>query len=312
MDLINLTIKEAHEGLKNKKFSTTSVSFMLGPRINASGRMDSAQTALNLMLSDTKEEAKRLADILEALNRQRQKVEGKILEEAQDLIGREVNFKEHKVIVLAKEDWHQGVLGVVASKLADRFYRPTIIISLGEGLCRGSGRSIKDFHLFHALSECKEFLHAFGGHSHAVDMVIDKNNIEDFKQQINQIAREKLSLNQMLPSLDIDLEINLSDLDSDAAYSLERLEPFGAGNPEPLFFTRNLKLKSQPQSLSRDTLKFWVTDGSATFEAIGFGMGSFREDLLNASSFDLVYTLKIDNWQDSESVILEAKDIFFR
>ena len=299
-------------GIKNKKFSTTSVSFMLGPRINASGRMDSAQTALNLMLSDTKEEAKRLADILEALNRQRQKVEGKILEEAQDLIGREVNFKEHKVIVLAKEDWHQGVLGVVASKLADRFYRPTIIISLGEGLCRGSGRSIKDFHLFHALSECKEFLHAFGGHSHAVGMVIDKNNIEDFKQQINQIAREKLSLNQMLPSLDIDLEINLSDLDSDAAYSLERLEPFGAGNPEPLFFTRNLKLKSQPQSLSRDTLKFWVTDGSATFEAIGFGMGSFREDLLNASSFDLVYTLKIDNWQDSESVILEAKDIFFR
>jgi len=299
-------------GIKDRKFTSTFVSFILGPRINASGRMDTAETSLHLLTSSTQEEAKKFAKVIEGHNRARQKIESKIMEEAENLINQEINFKEHKIIVIAKEDWHQGVLGIVASKLADRFYRPAIVISLNENLCKGSARSIKNFHLFQALVECKEFLNSFGGHSHAAGLVITKASLEDFKRSINQLARERLSIEDLLPSLDIDMELTLSDLDEEIISELEGLEPFGAGNPEPLFYTRNLRRKGEPQSLSRETLKFWVTDGQTTYQAIGFGMSSFKDSLQEAKSFDLVYTPRIDNWAGNSSVLLEVKDIFFK
>ncbi len=298
-------------GIQNKKFTSTYVSFILGPRLNASGRMDSAETSFNLLMSESREEAGKLANTIEGHNRMRQKVEGKILEEAQDLIDREVNFKDHKIIVIAKEDWHHGVLGIVASKLADKFYRPAIVISVSEDLCKGSARSIKNFHLFEALLDCKEFLNTFGGHSHAAGLVITKNNIEDFKQNINRLARERLSLTDLMPSVDIDAELNLSELNEEIIAELEKLEPYGAGNPEPLIFTRNLKLKGEPQTLSRETLKFWVTDTNTTYQAIGFGMSGIKDSFTHADCFDLVYTPRIDNWRGDSAILLEVKDIFF-
>jgi single-stranded-DNA-specific exonuclease len=299
-------------GIQNKKFTATYVSFILAPRLNASGRMDTAETSLNLLLSQTPKEAQDFARIVETHNRQRQKIENQVLEEAEAIINREINFKEHKIIVLAKEGWHQGVLGIVASKIADRFYRPAIVISLNEDLCKGSGRSIENFHLFEALLSCQESLSAFGGHSHAVGMLIPRDNIAEFKEDINRLARERLSLTDLLPSLEIDLELSFADLTQEVFTELETLEPFGKGNPEPLFYTRQLKLKGQPQLLSRDTLKFWVTDGEVTFPAIGFGMGGFHKDLIAAEGFDLVYTTRLDEWQDERSALLEVRDIFFR
>jgi len=301
-----------NSGIKDKKMTSTFVSYILGPRINASGRMDTAEVSLNLLMSETQDEAIKFAKLIEAYNRQRQKIESKILEEAEAVIDREINFKEHKVIVIAKEDWHQGVLGIVASKLADKFYRPAIVISLTEDLCKGSGRSIKNFHLFQALLECKEFLETFGGHSHAVGLVITKDNIADFKKNINRLAKDVLAWEDLIPSLDIDMELTLSDLNETIIAEFEALEPFGVGNPEPLFYTRNLRLKGEPQVLGRDTLKFWVTDGNITYQAIGFGMGTFKNCLLNADYFDLVYGPRMDNWQGKGTVLLEAKDIFFK
>jgi single-stranded-DNA-specific exonuclease len=299
-------------GISGRKFTSTFVSFILGPRINASGRMDSAEISLNLLMSETQEEAARIAKIIETHNRARQKLENKILEEAEAIINKEINFKEHKIIVIAKENWHQGVLGIVASKLVDRFYRPAIVISLNEDLCRGSARSIKNFHLFEALKDCKEFLNTFGGHSHAAGFVISKDSIEDFKRNINRLAHERLSLEDLLPSLDIDIELGLSDLNEKVILELDLLQPYGMANPEPLFYTRNLKLKGQPQTLSRETLKFWVSDGSATYQAIGFGMSNFKDSLTNADYFDLVYTPRMDDWEGEASVLLEVRDIFFR
>jgi len=299
-------------GIKERRFTSTFVSFILGPRINASGRMDTAEISLNLLMSSSASEADRLVKIVEGHNRQRQKVENKILEEAEDLINKEINFKEHKIIVIAKDDWHQGVLGIVASKLAERFYRPAIVISISEDLCKGSARSIKNFHLFDALLECKEFLNAFGGHAHAAGLVITKDSIEDFKQNINRLAHERLSLEDLLPSLEIDMELSLADLNEETIFELERLQPFGNGNPEPLFYTRNLKRKGEPQTLSRETLKFWVSDSNVTYQAIGFGMSHFKDSLINCDCFDLVYTPRMDSWGGETAVLLEIKDIFFR
>ncbi|MDD5506302.1 MAG: single-stranded-DNA-specific exonuclease RecJ [Candidatus Omnitrophica bacterium] len=303
-------IEEA--GIKNKKFNSTSISFILAPRLNASGRMDSAETSFNLLMSQDIQKARDLSRILGQHNRSRQKIESKILEEAEDIINKEVNFKEHKVIVVAKDDWHQGVLGIVAAKLADRFYRPAIVISLNEKMGKGSGRSIKNFHLSRALGECRQFLHTFGGHSHAVGLMITRESIDDFRKSINRLAHDQLSLEDLLPSLDIDIELDLASLTEGVVEELEKLEPFGTGNPEPLFYTRGLRLKGQPQSLGRQTLKFWVTDGKAAAQVIGFGMANLLDSLLEAKSLDIVYTPRMDNWQDDSSIILEARDIFFR
>jgi len=300
-------------GLKNKKIITAGfVSYILGPRLNASGRVGNAETSLDLLLSRDEAEASALAKAVHEHNRHRQKIEEKILQEAEAIISREINFKEHRVIVLAKEDWHQGVLGIVASKLADRFYRPTILISVNENMCKGSGRSIENFHLFHALLECKELLEGFGGHSHAVGILIAKDSISDFKDKINKLAHEKLSLQDLIPALDIDMELGLSDINDKVVRELEILEPFGAGNPEPVFYTRSLRLKGEALKLGRETLKFWATDGTVTYPVIGFGMSSLKQSLEEANVFDLVYAPRIDSWQGEGSVILEVKDIFFR
>lgn len=308
---VGLRLLIENAGIQNKKFNSTLVNFILGPRLNASGRMDSAEASLNLLLSQDYEQASKLAQALEQYNRRRQKIESRVMEEAQDLINKEINFREHKVIVLAKEDWHRGVLGIVASKLADRFYRPAIVISLSNGLCQGSARSIKNFHLFEALSECRHLLETFGGHAHAAGLVISKENIAGFKESINRIAHQKLLLEDLLPRINVDMELGFSDLNEKIIGELESLEPHGEGNPEALFYTKGLKLKSQPQTLSRQTLKFWVTDGNITFEAIGFGMSNFKESLLSSESFDLVYSLRMDNWEGEASVLLEVKEMFF-
>jgi len=299
-------------GIENKKINATYVSFIIAPRLNAAGRMDSAELALKLLMSKSVSEAQGLAKELDSLNRQRQKVEGKILEEAEALINAQVNFKDHKVIVIAKEDWHQGVLGIVASKLADRFYRPAIVISLNEELCKGSARSIENFHLFEALMGCKELLNSFGGHAHAAGLLITKDNIDEFRKSINRLASDRLTLEDLLPGKDIDLEISFADLNENLVRELELLEPFGMGNPEPLFYTRSLRLKGEAQLLNRGTLKFWATDGVNPRQVIAFGMSSLRESLLKAESFDLIYTPKIDSWRQEESMIFEAKDIFFK
>ncbi|MCK9594724.1 MAG: single-stranded-DNA-specific exonuclease RecJ [Candidatus Omnitrophica bacterium] len=299
-------------GINNKKMTQEFVGFILGPRINASGRMDTAETAFDLLMCDDEIKAAHLAKTLDTYNRQRQKVESEIMEEAQDLINKEVNFKEHQVMVVAKEGWHLGVLGVVASKLADRFYRPAILISINQGLCRGSGRSIKNFHLFEGLNDSKELLDGFGGHEHAIGMVIQQDNISQFRDKINLFAKDKLVFQDLIPSLDVDMELGLADIGREFILELGKLEPFGEGNARPLFYTRDLMLKGQPRLFNKNTMKFWVTDNDLTYSAIGFGMGQLKGELLNAGSFGLVYSPMIDNWQGQESMILDIKEIFFK
>jgi len=299
-------------GIENKKLNSTYVSFIIAPRLNAPGRLDHAEVSLRLLLAQDVEQARDLSAQLERFNRQRQKIESQILDEAESLINQQFNFKEDRVIVIAKEDWHQGVLGVVAARLADRFYRPAIVISIKEDLGKGSARSIKNFHLFEALLDSRAHLSSFGGHAHAAGLLITRDNIDEFRKSINKLASDRLTLEDLLPSRDVDAELFLGDLNAPLVKELERLEPFGMANPEPLFFTRALKLKSQVQLLARGTLKFWVTDGVTTIEAIAFGMSGQKESLLQADAFDLVYTPKLDDWHQEESLILEVKDIFFK
>jgi len=306
---IRALIKES--GLGNKEINPARISFILAPRINASGRIDSAELSLGLLTSQSEQEAVEIAKNLNQHNRERQRIGDDILKEAISLVERNINFKDHYVIVLFKEDWHVGVLGIVAAKIAERYFRPTIIISLKDGIGKGSGRSIQGFHLYNALSECAEYISEFGGHSQAVGLNIPKENIDNFIQSLNKVAREKIVVDELLPSLNIDAQLPLGLINSHLIRQCQLLGPFGIGNPRPLFCTHNLFVKSPPQILGKDTIKFWVSDGEYTFEAIGFGFKEMAAYLKPKQKVDLAYNLLEDNMASLNPVILEIKDIRF-
>lgn len=294
---------------KKKEFYTDTVGFILGPRINASGRVSSSLQSLKLLLTEDAEEAKALAEGLNRDNRERQAMQEVILKEAVSKVEREVNFKSHKVIVVSSDKWHPGVIGIVASRLVEKFYRPTILVAFNEDIGKGSGRSIRNFHLFEALSKCKEHLVEYGGHKHAAGITISKDNIDVFRERFNSVASEVLQPLDLIPRLEIDAEISLSDLTMKFVKELALLEPYGVGNPKPVFAVRGLSLKTKPKILTANTLKLWVTDGKLTYEAVGFKKAfNFKLDPA-PRNFSLAFTPSVNTWQGHENIQLVIKDL---
>ena len=298
--------------LKNKVLGSFEVSFILGPRINAVGRLGSAETAVELLLAEDMGEANVLAKRLNDANRERQKIESSTLKEALSKVESQINFKEHKIIVLDNEDWHTGVIGIVASRISDRFYRPAILISKKDGVGRGSGRSIKNFHLFEALMGCEDILKTYGGHKYACGLTILEKNLELFKKTINDIASDVLVPSDMVPHIDIEMDLPLNSLDDGIIEDINKLQPFGAKNPEPLFCSRGLKLTRPIRMLKNEHIKMWVTDGVKDFEAIGFGLardGDIEIILKKCPKIDLAYTASFNTWQGIRSIQLKIEDI---
>lgn len=295
-------------GLSGKDISSGHIGFILGPRINAMGRIGSPQKALELLLTEDREEALKLAKVLNTENRNRQKIEAGILEEVLSKIEREVNFKHHKVIVLASEKWHPGVIGIVASKIAERYFRPTILISLDGKAGKGSGRSIGSFNLFDALIGCRDLLSAFGGHEAACGITIEKEKIAEFRDRINAMSGQDMDKEVFSPQLDIDMDIQLNMLTEDVIGEIESLAPFGEENPRPVFSSRNLVIKDGPRQIGRNGFKMLVTDNMVTCEAVSFGRGGI-EAPKRGSGVDLAYVPSMNNWQGVQSIQLELKDI---
>ncbi|HBR13934.1 MAG TPA: single-stranded-DNA-specific exonuclease RecJ [Candidatus Omnitrophica bacterium] len=295
--------------IKDKKISPFHVGFVLGPRINAAGRMDSAHKSLELFLCEDPLQALILAQALEQLNIDRQKMQRDVVQEALEIVEQEVNFKDHKVIVLSKEGWHKGVLGIVASKITEMFYRPSIVISVKDGIGTASARSIDGFHLHDALSHCADFLEDFGGHQGAAGLTIRQENIDTFRSLINEVAQETLEIRRLIPAVSIDCEIPLSAISLELADVVDAMEPFGEGNPTPVFCSRSLTVKSRPQVLGKDTLKFWVSDGKFSISAVGFGMAKYKEMVNLGQTVDLAYEIAIDDWNKAPTPQLKLKDI---
>ncbi|MDP3789814.1 MAG: single-stranded-DNA-specific exonuclease RecJ [Candidatus Omnitrophota bacterium] len=296
-------------GLKGKTISSRQIGYMLGPRINAAGRVSSADLALRLLVTDDEDEAVELAGVLDTENRNRQKIEGTILTEAVNRVESQINFKDDKVIVLDSDEWHPGVIGIVASRIAEKFCRPTIMISFNKNEGKGSGRSIKNFHLFDALSECRDFLSGFGGHADACGIKISRRNLDDFRFKFNDVASKMLAVGDFMPSLRIDMEIPLRLLKRDVVLEIENLSPYGPGNPRPILLSKGLKLKSKPTFMRREGIKMWVTDGNITCEAIGFGLNEMVDDIMESASFDVAYTPSINRWRDADTLQMEIVDL---
>jgi single-stranded-DNA-specific exonuclease len=272
------------------------------------GRVGSPQKALELLLTEDEDEALMLARMLDAENRNRQRIEGRILEEALSKVEREVNFKHHRVIVLDGNDWHPGVIGIVASRLVDRYYRPAILISLDGRFGKGSGRSIENFHLFEYLFRCRDLLIGFGGHESACGLTIEKARIAELRDRINEEAAKDAREETFSPKIDIDISMPLNMLNEDVINELDSLAPFGEENPRPVLASCRLTVKDGPRTIGKNGFKMWVTDNLVTCEAVSFGRDKF-DIPKTGSDVDLAYVPSLNNWQGLQSIQLELRDI---
>ncbi len=296
-------------GLKGKDISAGHIGYILGPRINASGRVGSPKVALKLLLTDNEREAEELAGILDRENKNRQKIESNILKEAVEKVNSEVNFKEHRAIVLSDTNWHPGVIGIVASRLVEKFYRPTAIISVKDGTGRGSARSISNFNLFDAISRCDRHLIEFGGHEAACGFRIEKSKIEEFKSLFNKIVKKLLHPEDLLPKLNADIDMPLNRLSEGLIREIDMLAPHGPENPAPLFISRGVTLKNAPKNIGRRGIKFWVTDNKITCEALAFGVSDTFYAILKEGRVDLAYSPSLNTYKGLRSIKLDLKDI---
>ena len=286
---------------------TYEVGFQLGPRLNAAGRLETAEEALRLLLAHDLAEALPIAQALDAHNRDRQKIERSIAEEAIAAVRARFNPQTDYVIVEGKPSWHIGVVGIVAARVLQQFYRPTIILGGDDADYRGSGRSIPGFDLAAALRECADLLLRQGGHAMAAGVSLAPANLDAFRTRLNQLARRALKPEDLQPPLRLDAEVRLADLTLECLDALDRLRPVGQGNPSVQLFARNLTQQRPPQRMGAEKqhLKLWVTDGRTTHEAVWWGAAN---EALPVSPFDLAFAPQVNNYNDCRTVQLKILD----
>lgn len=294
--------------ITGKNITARDIGFVLGPRLNAGGRIDTADKCVKMLLSQSEQEASEIASLLEEDNKQRQKLQEQICQEAIWIVEENIALRNDKILVLASEGWHSGVIGIVASRLVEIFSKPTILISLDNGIGRGSGRSIGSFNLFENLREIKDLLTGFGGHKNACGLEIEHKNIDLFRAKINKSA-EKFPDEYFVSSLTADSCASLDILTNSLVKEFHLFSPFGMGNEEPLFITKNLEIMTQPKKVGSNHIKFWVKDNGFHREVIGFGKADYLNILNKKDVIDLAYTPQIDEWDNRNSIILKMEDV---
>ena len=285
------------------------IGFRIAPRINAAGRMDAAKQVVELFETESFEEARKFAAELDSRNRERQKIQQQITDLA--LLATE-NLSEARFVVVAGEGWHRGVIGLAASRIAERLNRPTIVLSTENGTAHGSARSIGSFHLLNALECCGDLFDQFGGHAAAAGMKISTANIDKLREALNNYAINSLSDEDLCPILQIDARVSSETLGLNLIEELSRFEPFGAGNPKPVFVTGRLKLRNDPLVMKEKHLKLWLEDiGGKRFEAVWWdGVDRSKGQTLTAgSSIEVAYTAEANVWQGNTRLQLVVQDL---
>lgn len=297
-------------GVEDKKVTPATVAFALAPRINAAGRLSTATTAVELLLSTDKKRATEIAKELDASNKERQQTELDIHREAIEMIEADKDFDKKRVIVLGKEGWHNGVIGIVASRLVELYHRPCILISFDNGVGKGSGRSVGNFNLFNALSACEEMLTNFGGHAVAAGLGINEDKLSEFDSMINKYAKDNLTDEDLVPIVKIDCVLGGQNLNIATANLLSSLEPYGMGNETPVFAVKNTEVLSvSAVGAEKKHLRMQVSKDGVRINAIGFGMGEFVDILKPGDCVHLATKLDINNYQGNETAQLVLSDI---
>lgn len=286
-----------------KEVSCSAVGFRLAPRLNAAGRLEDAALGVQLLLTESAAEAAELAALLDGFNRERQALEQETLSQAIERL--EALPNQLHSIVLADERWHPGVIGIVASRLVERYGRPTVLIALENGKGKGSGRSIRGFHLYRGLAGCAEHLLGFGGHEYAAGLSIEMERVEDFARDFEALALEQLSAEDLLPQLMYDGEVLIEELGEREVVALAGLAPFGAGNPEPCLVLRGVRVQ-QLQPVGEGHLRFTARQGGYSLACIAFGLGERAAQL--QGEIDLLGVPGLNEWRNQKTVQLRVKD----
>jgi single-stranded-DNA-specific exonuclease len=302
-DLINLEIGS---------ISTSQIVFSLGPRINAAGRMGDAGIAVELLIAGNEETAANKAKELESINKKRRSTDSDTMKEAIAMVENSVNLEKCSALVLHSDEWHLGVIGIVASRIVDLYCRPTIMLSTVDGQIKGSARSIKGFNIYDALRSCEDLLIQFGGHEFAAGLTMEHENLEAFRKRLQKVASADLCDEDFKPELRVDAELDLSKVDLKFWKILNQFEPYGPQNLRPIFVSRGLRVVGTPTVVGNGHLKMKVSQNdSDAFDAIGFNMHEYlpriRES--NGKGIDIAYVLEENNWNRKKSLQIRMKDI---
>jgi single-stranded-DNA-specific exonuclease len=291
---------------------------ILAPRINAAGRIRSGKMAVELMISEDQEEMRRLAKEINADNIERRSLDQQITEEAFLQIEEDIDFEKTFSTVVFNPNWHKGVVGIVASRLIEKYYRPTIVLTESNGLIGGSARSVANFDLYKVLTECEDLLEQFGGHQHAAGMTLKKENLIAFKNRFDEVVKRNLTVESKVPIQEIDVEIELNEIHGEEEYYkiprlkriIESFEPHGPGNMKPVFYSRNL-FATDSRILKEAHLKLKVIQPNSklNYEAIGFNLAHKEMETVSGIPFEMAYTLETNDFNGKKSIQFNIKDI---
>ncbi|PHS36237.1 MAG: single-stranded-DNA-specific exonuclease RecJ [Alkaliphilus sp.] len=297
-------------GLKNEKITAGRIGFTIAPRINAAGRIRNASMAVRLLTTNDTEEAKELAQTLDEENKKRQVIEAAIYEEAVHIIESSEKLKNDAFLVIHKEGWHHGVVGIVASRIAEKYYKPTMILGLENGILKGSARSIPGFNLFSTMSECIELFEKFGGHEQAAGLTLKLENIEVFAEKLNKIASEIIKTKKLTPEIKFDAILAMTDISEELVFEIERLEPFGIGNPAPKFMYRAITA-DRVRCVGKDNkhIKIGLVDSKKYIDGIGFSLGAKIKIVKEAKTIDILFTPGFNEYKGRKKIQLLIRDI---
>lgn len=293
--------------IRKEAIGTYEVGFQLAPRLNAGGRISSADTGVKLLTTSDYMAALEGAKILQEENEKRRFLQQEVLNQACQKV--EVHrYHEHSAIVLSSPHWHAGVIGIVASKLVEKYYRPTFMISEGAAAGKGSARSIEAIHLLEALRECGELFDHFGGHKAAAGFTVPNERIPQLREMLNQIIQRKLTPDDLIPKIKIDMRIHFDNVDKNFLTDISQLAPFGMGNPEPVFSAENFKIKSS-SVVGEKHLRMWLEGDQSQVSAIGFQMALWKPEVAKIRS--IAYVPEVNEWKGEKSLQLRLKDLKF-
>lgn len=307
----NLGLRELIKvcGIETSKIGSSHIGYSVGPRINASGRLGHSYLGVQLFTTDLEDEAKEIANILEAKNIERQMIESKMYKEAEDVISSSENYKDDKVLVVAKEGWQHGIIGIVASKLTEKYYKPTILLTIEDGEATGSARSIKGFSIFDALVSCKDLMNKFGGHEQAAGLALNAENIEELRKRVNKIADYNLNKDDLIENIKVEYELEEESATLDLVDNLHKLEPFGLSNPSPRFIMRDLLLTNiYKMGKNKQHLKL-ICENEKSYECVGFNMAYLAENFQEGDKIDVLFQVDENNFNNDRKVQFLLKDI---
>jgi single-stranded-DNA-specific exonuclease len=304
-------LQQSKNCIFSRQLNINDLVFLVGPRINAAGRMESGRNSVLILIAENLEDALTIGKNIDSNNTDRRTKDALITQQAIDMINGSEKMLKANATVVYQPDWHKGVIGIVASRLTETFYRPTIVMADSNGLICGSARSVKDFDIYDAIDECKDLLEHFGGHKYAAGLSLKMENLDAFTKKFERIVSERIESHMQVPEIEVDAHLELADINQKFYDVLEQFAPFGPGNMTPIFRTDSVVDLGKVRIVGEKHLKLHITypEKSVYFDAIAFQQKTYFDHIKRGDMFNICYTIEINEWNNTVKLQLNIKDI---